>query len=324
MFFTPDEHCERMPAPVAEVPAIYDAHKWQGAVARHFVFNGGAILSQLKKRYDFSIAFHYFFLKRAVTLNAVCEANEIGMAGVVEGNLSFYITSPTPWSVQESSFCFGFFKKSRWTIHVPAGTHLVATICYTLSHLRPYVAVAAPLAAVAGYERLNEEKSHIYPPVKMANKLKMRLLALLQSTDVREFDRLIMEKKLVDDLLLNYVTHLEKKAGDAAPVFHKKVLEQVRLYVVENATEPISLQELARKFHLPFYILKRDFKRQYGYSVHDFQMQERMQLARELIKAGKETIKDIAYQCGFHDVSHFSRTFKAITGETPTDYRNGA
>jgi AraC-like DNA-binding protein len=46
-----------------------------------------------------------------------------------------------------------------------------------------------------------------------------------------------------------------------------------------------------------------------------------VQQARKLLYESDEAITAIAYQAGFNNLSHFNRTFRGLTGTTPTVYR---
>ena len=42
----------------------------------------------------------------------------------------------------------------------------------------------------------------------------------------------------------------------------------------------------------------------------------------ELLTIGDMEVSQIAVECGFDSIPHFNRTFKQLTGLTPTQYRN--
>ena len=48
----------------------------------------------------------------------------------------------------------------------------------------------------------------------------------------------------------------------------------------------------------------------------------RIDRAKELLDFTDESIADIAEASGFSDQNYFARTFKKVTGMTPTQYRN--
>ncbi|MNJ03069.1 HTH-type transcriptional activator RhaS [compost metagenome] len=70
------------------------------------------------------------------------------------------------------------------------------------------------------------------------------------------------------------------------------------------------------------YAVIRLFKANWGLTPHAFQLNLKVNQARELLKYGKN-IGDISYELGFSDQSHFHRVFKIHTGVTPRQYQQG-
>lgn len=82
----------------------------------------------------------------------------------------------------------------------------------------------------------------------------------------------------------------------------------------------ISLEQLSRYGGISRYAIIRLFKKNFGLTPHAFQLNMRVNQARELLKKGKAIIH-IAYDLGFVDQSHFYRVFKSLTGISPKDYQ---
>jgi AraC family transcriptional activator of tynA and feaB len=61
-----------------------------------------------------------------------------------------------------------------------------------------------------------------------------------------------------------------------------------------------------------------------GQTVHEVVRLRRLAHAREELAGTDQPVSDIAYRWGFSDTSHFSRTFKAHYGSSPTHYRHAA
>jgi AraC-like DNA-binding protein len=59
-----------------------------------------------------------------------------------------------------------------------------------------------------------------------------------------------------------------------------------------------------------------------GQTVGEVVRARRLARAREDLTASDRSVSVIAYRWGFSDTSHFSRSFKAHYGSSPTDYRN--
>lgn len=67
--------------------------------------------------------------------------------------------------------------------------------------------------------------------------------------------------------------------------------------------------------------LYRLFEKHLGVSPMEFMRRHRMQRAKDLLRHTNLAIKDISYQIGMEDVSHFSRLFRQSVGKTPREYR---
>jgi AraC-like DNA-binding protein len=80
------------------------------------------------------------------------------------------------------------------------------------------------------------------------------------------------------------------------------------------------LAELAALAGLSRYQLIRAFRRATGMTPHAWQVNQRVNLARDRLRAG-EAIAEVAYGLGFADQSHFQRVFKAHAAVTPARYR---
>jgi AraC-like DNA-binding protein len=46
-----------------------------------------------------------------------------------------------------------------------------------------------------------------------------------------------------------------------------------------------------------------------------------MEYAKELLRAGELSVKQVCYACGFDDYSYFCHTFRRATGVTPGSLR---
>jgi two-component system response regulator YesN len=72
-------------------------------------------------------------------------------------------------------------------------------------------------------------------------------------------------------------------------------------------------------FH-PAY-LSRFFKKRTGLSLSEYMMAQRIERAKTLLIEPKLTVGHIVNRLGYDNSSHFSRTFKKMTGYTPLQFR---
>ena len=81
-----------------------------------------------------------------------------------------------------------------------------------------------------------------------------------------------------------------------------------------------ALSELAVAAEMSRYQLIRAFRKATGMTPHAWQLNQRINLARDAIRQG-ESLTDLAYRLGFADQAHFQRVFKAHTAVTPGHFR---
>ncbi len=59
----------------------------------------------------------------------------------------------------------------------------------------------------------------------------------------------------------------------------------------------------------------------YGFTLHQYWERGRMERARRALKAGKQSVKQVAYELGFRQLSHFSAWFKRHEGASPRAFQ---
>lgn len=66
---------------------------------------------------------------------------------------------------------------------------------------------------------------------------------------------------------------------------------------------------------------RRDFKKHYQSSPGKWLTTKRLERASLLLRTSNKTISEITFDCGFKNVSHFSRIFKEKFHLSPTEFR---
>lgn len=87
-------------------------------------------------------------------------------------------------------------------------------------------------------------------------------------------------------------------------------------YINKNLSEDLSIENLSSKFYMSKYYLMHKFKKQTGYTIHNYIVQKRLLMANSLIKKGK-AVTEVYIECGFGDYSNFVRGFKKMFGLSP-------
>ncbi len=96
----------------------------------------------------------------------------------------------------------------------------------------------------------------------------------------------------------------------------RRALQHLHLRYAERVT----LGELAAVARLSPFYFARLFRAQTGTTPGGYLRHLRIEHAKLLLRDGVP-ISRVAFSTGFYDQSHFTRTFKRLTGMTPTEYR---
>jgi AraC family transcriptional regulator len=98
-------------------------------------------------------------------------------------------------------------------------------------------------------------------------------------------------------------------------------LAGVKEFLRENFSEPPSLNELAKAVEIHPTHLARVFRQFERCTVGDYIREVRINYARERMLGSNEPLVEIALAAGFADQTHFTRSFKRVTGMTPSEFR---
>lgn len=174
-------------------------------------------------------------------------------------------------------------------------------------------------AAARGYYEETMKNGFHIPECSLgfpAADLMQRILSLAQS-------RSVYAEPLCSELITRLLTQLllcSSHNDGLLPTMPESIQSLVK-YLDLHFTEDLSLDLLAEIFHISKFHLARAFKTYTGYSIHQFLILNRISYAKELLRYSAQTVDEITYQCGMHNVSHFINLFKANENLTPLQYR---
>jgi AraC family transcriptional regulator, exoenzyme S synthesis regulatory protein ExsA len=83
----------------------------------------------------------------------------------------------------------------------------------------------------------------------------------------------------------------------------------------------LALEDFAKLSHRSLSAFKRDFRKHYSQSPGKWLLQKRLDYSAVLLKNPALNVSQVALDCGFEDLSHFSRVFKDKFGTSPAHYR---
>jgi AraC-like DNA-binding protein len=89
----------------------------------------------------------------------------------------------------------------------------------------------------------------------------------------------------------------------------------------EHLDGSLKLPTLASECGLSVSHFARAFRRSFGTPPHHYLVLQRVECAKALLARSTCALSEVAQQAGFSDQASFSRTFKAVVGTTPGQWR---
>lgn len=119
-------------------------------------------------------------------------------------------------------------------------------------------------------------------------------------------------------LLDNYAGPFQKDHHESA---RSENIRPAIEYMNDHFTDTISIEQLACISHLSKSYFMSSFKQVSGVGAIEYITHLRMKSACEQLSGSNKSISEIAFSCGFRNLSNFNRQFKSIMGYTPSQYR---
>jgi AraC family transcriptional regulator len=128
-----------------------------------------------------------------------------------------------------------------------------------------------------------------------------------------------MSEMIIESLateVIVFASRLAKNSGGS-----NARADRARRMIEEQFESPLSLSGIAHEVGVHPVHLARQFRASQGCTVGEYIRRVRVAFARSELAMTDKPITDIAFSAGFCDHSQLTKTFKRITGQTPTAFR---
>jgi AraC-like DNA-binding protein len=99
-------------------------------------------------------------------------------------------------------------------------------------------------------------------------------------------------------------------------------LRRARDHADRHYAEPVDLTTMAAVAGLSRYHFLRMFRATYGITPAAYVSQRRIERAQDLLRATNLTVTEVCHAVGFTSLGSFSARFRAVVGETPTEFQH--
>lgn len=147
-----------------------------------------------------------------------------------------------------------------------------------------------------------------------------RLLSLSQK---QGFDSVLELMSILHDLSVSRSFQILSGSTFTTPdsSSHSRRIQKAVDYMNQNFQKPISLAEVAKLNSMTEASFSRFFKTRTGISFMDNLLEIRLGNASRMLIDTTQSVSEIAYECGFNNISNFNRLFKKKKGCTPKEFR---
>jgi len=165
----------------------------------------------------------------------------------------------------------------------------------------------------------HSQRGILFPP-ETVQALKERLLCLDKKTG---FDSVLELLSILHNLSISCNMHTLSAPGFTNEKFfyNSRRIEKVFEYMNDNYNKQVSLAEVSRIANMPEASFSRFIKKRTGKTFIDSLNEIRLGHASRMLIDTTNTVAEIAYKCGFNNISNFNRIFKRKKFCIPKEFR---
>ncbi len=160
--------------------------------------------------------------------------------------------------------------------------------------------------------------------ILFSNDTALNLAARVQALEKKQgFDSILELLSILNDLSTSRNMQLLSTASfsNVNLSYNSRRIEKAFEYMNQNFDKQITLSEIAKLTNMSDVSFSRFFKSRTGISFIDSLTEMRLGHTSRMLMNTTQTIAEIAYNCGFNNISNFNRVFKAKKGCTPKEFR---
>ncbi|MCX6315707.1 MAG: AraC family transcriptional regulator [Bacteroidetes bacterium] len=147
-----------------------------------------------------------------------------------------------------------------------------------------------------------------------------RLTAITQK---QGFDSVLELLSLLHDLSISRNMHTLSDAtfSNTQLSYNSRRIDAAFEYMNQHFHKPITLKEVAKLVNMTDVSFSRFFKTRTGITFMDSLLEMRLGNASRLLIDTTQSVAEVAYNCGFNNISNFNRLFKKKKACTPKEFR---
>ena len=199
----------------------------------------------------------------------------------------------------------------------PNGLYIYYFLIRKPTDARPFLGLPAAEAAILWHHL--RRLPHVLPAGVRASRVRELFTRLFQLCDAPHtpLTAVKMRQTFLDVIIL--LLELAEKPADAG--CSERVAQVIDL-VRAHPERAFTIDALAREAALSPTHFINQFRKATGFPPIRYQIECRIQRAKEMLRESERKASDVALQLGFNSLQHFSDTFTRIVGQSPSRWRD--
>jgi len=118
--------------------------------------------------------------------------------------------------------------------------------------------------------------------------------------------------------------HLSSQASvESFGINENEAMHKALQYIMQNFQKDIQIKDLLEVTNMSYATFYNYFRRYYKVPFKEYLLDIRIDYACNLLRDQSLNISEIAYNCGFENLSNFNRQFRRLKDMTPSQYQRG-
>ncbi len=200
------------------------------------------------------------------------------------------------------------------------GSYRSIAVLFNKEWLAKYLDIHTAEEVLSTYISLKAENFNIEP---LDSKYRQWMRAIMDVDDESPLRLTIIQNRIML-MIERFFLHLYEKMKNPtfriplSPEDINRVM-QIEGILTKDIFQPApSIQQLAKMVSISESKLKKDFKTMYGFPIYEYYQKARMQAAQDKLLTRKYSVKEVAMELGYANLSNFTIAFKKEFGVLPS------
>lgn len=148
------------------------------------------------------------------------------------------------------------------------------------------------------------------------------LTQILRTIEQKEIGYELAIKVYLLQLISELIRRRQLITVQQSPSQKSERLKQILEYIRKNYAAQLTITAMADAFHMSEKYFSRYFRGATGQNFTAYLNTVRIEQACTLLRETDRTVLEIAFECGYENVSYFNRVFRSQMGVSPLRYRS--